>query len=501
MRVARLALTVALVLLGLACLSGPPESRSSVTDLLDEVGESFSPTPRMELPTPRDAAELTEADIDLLIQALQPVIEAEAGATFHTTPKGLLGTADALREVLRSETRSVLGKIYDIPEPVIERMASAVSGELPGLLGKYASSTGAVYLVPSGIAALQTVGATPDDVNDLMVLLLVHELVHALQDQVARLDPVIEGLEDRDHFDGFRGITEGHANWVTLRVARAIGREEAFWDLSRAQGWGPEGLIEPGAFPIFMLYGQGMTLCEHHAEAGGTDRLWELVREPPRSTTMLFRPERYAPSLPERPDLRGVFRGVEDVLTRGIPWVPADSNLGEGVLRSQVIGLSPERVDQVLGSIDWGYERRMYSEGGPNAGPRQALVQVVRFERSQDAKALVELLTDGLEAQAQARTRLEADHAAVLGSEAARTWTVDAVPYDKVEGDAVVRRIVGPTTASGARRSIEEEQALWVVRDVELVVISVSGFRPGNRLDRAVELVFEQLEAREDHAP
>ena len=75
----------------------------------------------------------------------------------------------------------------------------------------------------------------------------------------------------------------------------------------------------------------------------------------------------------------------------------------------------------------------------------------------------------------------------------AREWSVEVRPYDRVDGDAVIWRVVGPNTASGAREAKEEEQALWVVRGTRLVVISVSGFRPGNRLDKAVDQLFDQL--------
>jgi hypothetical protein len=326
-------------------------------------------------------------------------------------------------------------------------------------------------------------------------MILAHELAHALQDQVANLDDVLGRLEDYDHFDGMRGITEGHANWVTLRVARELGREDAFWRLARSQGWGPEGLIEPQAFAIFMLYGQGMAMCEHHAAVGGPDRLWEMVKAPPRSTTMLFRPERYAPDLDLPVDLRGAMRGVEDLLTANIPWVPTDSLLGEGALRGQLVGLPEPRVASSLGGISWAFERRMFSEGGPSAGPRNAAVRVIMFDSPEGARALVELLTDGLAAQARARSDLEAQVASASPGFTAREWVVEAVPYDRIPGDVVVRRVVGPSVASGARRALEEEQALWVVRGQRVVVVTVSGFRPGNRLDRAVDEVFSRLDA------
>ena len=445
------------------------------------------------LPDISDPAALTEAEIDAMVAFLSPYVERAAGARFTSTPPGRLGTPDALRDVLHDESRSVLGKIYDVPPEVIEQLAAGARAGVPGLLGKYASATGAVYLVPENVAAMGQ--GDPARATEAAWMILAHELAHALQDQVANLDDVLGRLEDYDHFDGMRGITEGHANWVTLRVARELGREDAFWRLARSQGWGPEGLVEPQAFAIFMLYGQGMAMCEHHAAAGGTDRLWEMVKAPPRSTTMLFRPERYAPDLELRVDLRGAMRGVEDLLTANVPWVPTDSLLGEGALRGQLVGLPEPRVASSLEGISWAFERRMFSEGGSSAGPRNAAVRVIMFDSPEGARALVELLTDGLAAQAKARSDLEAQVASASPGFTAREWVVEAVPYDRIPGDVVVRRVVGPSVASGARLALEEEQALWVVRGQRVVVVTVSGFRPGNRLDRAVDEVFSRLDA------
>jgi len=335
---------------------------------------------------------------------------------------------------------------------------------------------------------------------EVATLIMAHELGHALQDQVADLDQTFKKLEDLDHFDGMRGITEGQANWITLRVARAIDREDVFWHLSKGQGWGKDGLENPGAFNIWMLYGQGMAFCEHHAQAGGTEQLWQMVKNPPRSTTHLFRPERYSPTGTQPMDMAGALSGVELALTRSEDWVVADTNLGEAPLRQETLGLDEARVDTVLDAVKWGHERRMYIGAGSSTSPRNASALVVEFDDKARAVALVELLSDGLKSQADARTALEKSMSESVPGVLARRWEVEARPYDRVSGDAVLRRVVGPVTESGARLAVEEEQSLWVVRDRRLVVLTVSGFRPGNRLDKAVDVLFAQLNAVEEKA-
>lgn len=485
---------VALLASSLGCFgrSGAPPTPPAPTP-----ATPATPAASTVLPEIADVAAMTDEDLDRLVAFLVPHVEAAAEARFTTIPPGRIGSAEALREVFEVETRQIVQKIYDVPPDVVDALARGARGGIPGLLGKYAASTGAVYLTPQAFADGRPAGAA----RDAALLVLAHELVHALQDQVAGTDRTLGALEDLDHFDGFRAATEGQANWVTLRVARALGLEDAFWALSRGQGWGPDGLIVPAAFPVFMLYGQGMFLCDHHAEQGGAEAVWRLVREPPRSTTMVFRPERYAPSIALPVDLRGVLRGVEELLTAKIVWVPADTLLGEGPLRADLVGLPSDRVAAALEGLAWAFERKMYSEGGPSAGPRSASVRVLAFTDAATAQGFTDLMSEGLEAQAAARTEAEATLAAVQPSVQARKWVVEAVPYDRVAGDRVVRRVVGPLSASGARLAVEEEQSLWVVRGPLVVIVGVSGFRPGNRLDRAVDEIFVRLDAALAAAP
>lgn len=452
--------------------------------------------PMSERPTFADPEAPTEAEMDALARFLVPYVEEAAGARFVRVPRGRLGTPENLSEDMAIESRTIMSKIYDLPPSVLERM-SRPGGSIFGIAGKYMTSTGDVYVVPHSIVALgmSLPDAGEQGARDVATIIMVHELGHALQDQVGDLDRVFDALQDVDHFDGMRGITEGHANWVTLRVARATGLEDAFWAMSASQGWGPDGLQQPGAFDTWMLYGLGMEFCEHHAELGGSDRLWDLIKEPPRSTTMLFRPDQYGDNRAPETSLRGVFSGVELALTGSSDWIVADSQLGEAPLRREALGLDDDAVDGALGGMDWGFERRMFISPGSSVSPRSASVIVLEFETPDKAQALVTLLSDGMEAQSAARTQLEAERMKDVPGARPRRWEVAARPYDRIDGDVVLRRVAGPLSENGARLTRDEQQSLWVVRGDQVVALTVSGFRPGNRLDKAVELTFAKLAA------
>ena len=79
--------------------------------------------------------------------------------------------------------------------------------------------------------------------------------------------------------------------------------------------------------------------------------------------------------------------------------------------------------------------------------------------------------------------------AAAISTEA-RPVDVTVTPYAEIEGDAVIRRVIAPR---GAHRSAHEQQSVWVVRGHTMVVVNVQGFKPGLRMDRALQEVFRRL--------
>ncbi|MFT7519993.1 MAG: hypothetical protein ACI9MC_002137 [Kiritimatiellia bacterium] len=453
-----------------------------------------------EIPVVHDPASLTQQDLQHMVDFLVPHIEAVSGRTFKSVPPARLGTHDALAAVLGDESLDIVRAIYDAPDPVLERLAARSSSGVPSILGKYAVKDGSVYVATDKLPALSAASNLPADRSiEPVIIVLTHELAHALQDQVAELHDIEMRLEDLDHFDGFRGITEGQANWITLRVAERLKLEEAFWALSKGQGWGKDGLQTPGAFPVWTFYGQGMAMCEHHFAEGGNDRLWTLVAHPPRSTTMIFRPETYAASLTAPRDYAAVLRGIDDKLAPRVERVAINTHLGEAPLRKETLGLDPERVERVLSEIQWGHAIQFEPTVG---SPWTAGVQVIDFKEAAAAKELVNLLADGLDAQAKARTDLEKEMAEKVPGLVPQQWSVEATSYGRIEADVALRRVVGPVAEIGAdgqpvRSVSSEQQSLWIVRGERLVVVEAKGYRPGLRLDKTVEEIFRRLKVDE----
>jgi len=119
---------------------------------------------------------------------------------------------------------------------------------------------------------------------------LVHELVHALQDQQFGLD---ESMDTQDRQLAHSGVVEGEANLLTARYQQ---RCESEWSCVTVpgNGGGGGGLSNPGVFVVlYQPYATGPDFVAAIEERGGWDAVDALHEEYPASTEQVLHPERY----------------------------------------------------------------------------------------------------------------------------------------------------------------------------------------------------------------
>lgn len=426
--------------------------------------------PRPPPPVAVDGAEdLTEDTLNALVHELAPLVEEAAGRPFERVPHARLGRRSDLETILEGEFRLIVGHVYeDAPDYVLDELAERARASAPGVIGKYGIETGALYLSPDAVEAVSGVSGVPT--GDVARLVMAHELAHALQVEGTPWSALLPGLRDMDHLDAVRGVTEGHANFVERRVARRLGLEEASAALDRSQGWTDDGPLHPGAFELWALYGQGRVFVEHHFEQGGFPRVWTTLSEPPAATSMLFRPETYAPEVPAGAELFGPLAGVEEALTEGA-WTVVLSRAGELSLRQEAFGMGGEGVDQILAHAVDGAAREAFRPD------RRALVRIVRFDGPEWPLRWLDLV---------------AASEPVPGDPGPVGLRFELEPLPDLPVDRALRRVVGPLDMGVAFEAHE----VWMARGRDLLLVRAIGFRPGIRMDRAVIRFLDQLPPR-----
>ena len=118
---------------------------------------------------------------------------------------------------------------------------------------------------------------------------LVHELVHALQDQQFGLNG---SAATQDRQLAHSGVVEGEANLLTARYG---GRCEARWSCVTVPGGGGGGsLSNPGVFTVlYQPYATGPDFVAALEQRGGWDAVDDAHRGYPASSEQVIHPERY----------------------------------------------------------------------------------------------------------------------------------------------------------------------------------------------------------------
>ncbi|MEO0455802.1 MAG: hypothetical protein AAF152_04365 [Cyanobacteria bacterium P01_A01_bin.114] len=127
---------------------------------------------------------------------------------------------------------------------------------------------------------------TTDGSSELGRGVLLHELFHALQDQQFDLSALhAQSLDQPDYDKAVTALIEGEA---MLAVSELMNYDF----LAHAQ-LPPEGPISEDFFEKVFLYGAGLKFVRAIREAGGWAAIDAVFQDPPRSTALIFQPERY----------------------------------------------------------------------------------------------------------------------------------------------------------------------------------------------------------------
>jgi opacity protein-like surface antigen len=119
---------------------------------------------------------------------------------------------------------------------------------------------------------------------------LVHELVHALQDQQFGLD---QDPETQDRQLASRSVTEGEANYVQRRYEERCNDGWSCVEVAAAGGSGSGNADQGVLLVILQPYVTGPTFVDTIRERGGWDAVNRLYDRFPDSTEQVLHPDRY----------------------------------------------------------------------------------------------------------------------------------------------------------------------------------------------------------------
>jgi hypothetical protein len=218
-----------------------------------------------------------------------------------------LARAD-LREFLESQIETELPVTVETYMATLEALQMVDStASVDSMLDLYDAQVLAFY-DPVG-HVYYSLDEPPDDIvlpPAMIDAIVVHELVHALQDQ--RFDAGSKTLAARDNWDAglaYQSVLEGEALLVMMAwLGRSMSMtlddlvaQDSFVDAVRMSAAG--GMNVPPGVPAYFIeslkfpYVEGLAFVVDVYRNGGWDAVDRVHRDPPRSTEELIRPELY----------------------------------------------------------------------------------------------------------------------------------------------------------------------------------------------------------------
>jgi len=238
---------------------------------------------------------------------------------------------------------------------------------------------------------------TPNDLAEARIVLL-HELVHALQDQQLGLSKHIHEDRDTDASNAFHALVEGDATLAMLGYAlerehiplrRLTGNPaqvRSFSDVVRRSPLAGSELEQAPPIvrvPLLSSYVDGLAFCASLHGIGGFDAVDAAHAAPPTSTEQVLHPERFtrptSPDLPTRIELPA----LPELEKAGYTLIREDT-LGE-LEMGVYFGQSSEANKAARAADGWDGDRiRVYR--APTSGDPAAVVWLSVWDSEQEAE-------------------------------------------------------------------------------------------------------------------
>jgi len=257
---------------------------------------------------------LSEAELDAVVARAMARIEHDRGLNFErTVPIDVVS-----RQAYRNESGGLFGT-YDEVDAAAWRASFIVGdeGNVTEAFGELYGSSVAGYYTSADGGKIVIVSNDPEAVR-IDRSTLVHELVHALQDQRFGIG---HRTETRDERLAWNGLVEGEANYLMQRYDERCGTEYNCVDVATDGGGAASESLNLGLYlTTYLPYSDGPAFVDDLYERGGWDAVDRAYENPPTSTAQIIHPERYPDDSP---------RNVTVADRSGADWERLDGADGE----------------------------------------------------------------------------------------------------------------------------------------------------------------------------
>ncbi|MEZ6185871.1 MAG: hypothetical protein R3F62_12780 [Planctomycetota bacterium] len=256
-------------------------------------------------------------------ERLQPALEEALSYRFEAPVRFERVTREGMSEVLAKENMMLLAEIEGgWRGEELERECEKLGQQLGAMvMAKLDFRSGSLHVVPENFTLIAGLEDAWQGVGSqrFLDLILVHEAVHAFQQRTVDFEAYFSGCTSVGQLKGRMSVVEGHAQFITRKVAKALGLEDMFALFLSVSTDVPESIKDPMqraqleavmqniAFP----YTEGEAFFTALVEALGYEAALERAfGEPPTTLRQVSHPDEFLEPVAEAIDVEALAQRV-----------------------------------------------------------------------------------------------------------------------------------------------------------------------------------------------
>lgn len=310
------------------------------------------------------AFELTQELLARIADEAKPLVREALGVELASV-EVRLATRDEIRAALQGENLALFEHLGQPRTRALEQAAGFAESMAPALFAKYALESDDVLVQGEAFTRLADLTGIPGLASEQTLrAVILHELVHAADDERYDLSAFLRRGSDVDAVRACNAVMEGHAQLVARELAPRLGCAEGFATYTRAITAPPRAVSESGDASAEMVlktasqfitssYTEGETFMAALRKAGGEEAVRRAFLEPPCDAVLIARPEWFL-----HPELRpsSVFE-LEPALDAFVAavgsagWTPQRLSVSQADLRTSLAPLPPEEIETLGATI------------------------------------------------------------------------------------------------------------------------------------------------------
>ncbi|MBN1905387.1 MAG: hypothetical protein JW927_09840 [Deltaproteobacteria bacterium] len=235
---------------------------------------------------------LSEADIISMIEKAEPLIEEVTGRKFKKRMKHEIVERAKLYDTLRKSGSSLYKKNlknFD-GETITRQVETEASISSQNILGLYLLREKALFVTPSNIVSeMESFQVKSEYYHDFVFLVVVHEMVHTLDDQYFNLAKLYRATKNTEEYKAINSLIEGNAVYVSEIIADRLNIPESTRTFSKKI----TSEMSEAQKINSQLYLKGYEFVEALINKNGKSAVEAAFKNPPVSTVQILNHEEY----------------------------------------------------------------------------------------------------------------------------------------------------------------------------------------------------------------